>query len=73
MQPSRAKDIFFKNKLILLPACQICRSFHFLFSKRHYLPDIDVPVEFRNPAGNFTSILYGDSGVQNQYFDFSIS
>ncbi len=34
----------------------ICRSFHFLFSGRHCLQEIDVPVEVRNPAGNFDTL-----------------
>jgi hypothetical protein len=34
----------------------ICRSFHFLFSGRHCLQEIDVTVEVRNPAGNFDTL-----------------
>ncbi len=34
----------------------ICRSFHLLLSGRHYLQQINVPVEVRSPAGNFDTL-----------------
>ncbi len=34
----------------------ICQSFHLLFSGRHYLLQINVPVEVRSTAGNFDTL-----------------
>ncbi len=34
----------------------ICHSIHLLFSGRHYLQPINVPVEVRSPAGNFDTL-----------------
>jgi hypothetical protein len=41
---------------LLFYKLHIYRSFHFLFSLRHYLQIIDVPVEVRNPTGNFDTL-----------------